>query len=63
MRREDGRIDPARIGGPGAAVGDTLVWDGMRWVPGEAAQGVHVSTTAPASPATGRLWYDTDDTC
>lgn len=63
MRREDGRLDPARIGGPGAAVGDTLVWDGMRWVPGPAAQGVVVDDDEPASPATGLLWYDTDDTC
>jgi hypothetical protein len=34
MNRLDGRIDPARIAAPGAVVGDTLVWDGVRFKPG-----------------------------
>ena len=39
--------------------------DGMvaRWQEPAPSGIVHVSTTAPASPATGQLWYDTDATC
>ena len=59
----DQRLPLNRISGSGAAVGDVLVWDGARWLPGEAGASVTVSTTAPSSPATGDLWYDTDDTC
>ena len=63
MRREDGRLDPAKIGGPGAAVGDTLVWDGMRWVPGPPLGLAVVDTDEPADPPTGLFWFDEDDTC
>ena len=64
--RLDGRIDPARIGGPGAAVGDTLVWDGMRWMPAAAPAAsclAVVDTDEPTSPLTGLFWYDPDDNC
>lgn len=58
----DGRYPLNMLGGGGAAVGDTLVWDGIRWVPGASGLAI-VDTAEPASPATGQLWYDTDDTC
>lgn len=60
MNRLDGRLDPARIAGPGAQVGDALVWDGGRWVPAAVAT-VHVGTAAPTNGSV--LWYDTDDAC
>jgi hypothetical protein len=59
----DGKYPADMISGSGAAPGDTLVWDGTRWVPGAAAPPVVVDPTEPASPATGQLWYDTDATC
>jgi hypothetical protein len=33
-RPRDGRFDLNLLGGAGASVGDTLVWDGIRWKPG-----------------------------
>lgn len=42
------------------AVDQTLVWDGVNWVPGEggAGSGTNPGPTPPADPNTGDLWFD-----
>jgi hypothetical protein len=35
-----------------------VFWDGTRWR--KATPGITVSTTAPANPATGQVWVDTN---
>lgn len=48
VNRLDGKIDPARIAGPAAAVSYVLTWDGGRavWQPG--ADGDHAGTGSPS---------------
>lgn len=65
MRDAAGKVHPAMISGAGAKKGYTLTHDGVRWKAALPTGGVKVSvqTTAPASPAVGDFWYDTDATC
>ncbi len=42
--------------------GDTLVWDGTNWIPGEASgggSGIVVSDTEPVDPEPNTIWLDT----
>jgi hypothetical protein len=42
--------------------GDALVWNGSAWVNDRIVGGATVSASAPASPDSGSLWFDSDTT-
>jgi hypothetical protein len=56
--------DISNVSASAPGVGQSLTWDGTAWVPGEGGGGatVTVSTTAPASPEEGDLWYNSETT-
>lgn len=60
----DGKLEPRMLSGKGATDGHGLVYRiGRGWGPEAVGAAVIVDDDEPSSPATGQLWYDTDDTC
>ena len=45
----------------GATSGQFLKWNGTTWVADSIVGGATTSSSAPSSPTTGQLWFDTDD--
>lgn len=55
-------VDSIEIDPTGALTGNALVFDGTKFAPGEGAGGasITISDTAPSSPESGDLWYESD---
>lgn len=45
----------------GATSGQFLKWNGSNWVADTIIGGATTSSSAPSSPTTGQMWFDTDD--
>jgi len=53
--------DLADVDTPNPTVGQFLKWNGTYWVADTIVGGATTSSSAPSSPTTGQMWFDTDD--